>query len=433
MTLLQRLTQRGLIQQVTHRDVMLKLLEQKHKFNLYCGVDPTARSIHLGNLVPLLLQLQFHIAGHDIVNVVGGATGAVGDPTGRSVARARMDREQRDANVKNITAQLKYFFHNGVQYAASKGMDVQLGVHHVRNNMDWLQDVKLLDFLTQFGPSIRIQSMLNRDSVTTRMATGQLTFNEFTYQILQAYDFYKLNELEGVDVQIGGSDQWGNITAGIDLINRLKPDAETKEKQVFGITTPLLTTTNGMKFGKSNGNAIFIDKNLNSPLELYQYFFNCQDSQVEEWLKLFTMLHLDEIAVLLQQHQQEPQRRLAQIKLAQEVTELIHGPTASQDSHQISQQIYSHDIPAASVDPLVAMLDRSGHLRRTKQNNLVEILSETLRCSKSQVRKLLPQIKVGPHRHAVGNSTTLHTTDWLQDRLLLVFIGKQRCLTILKV
>lgn len=436
MTLLQTLTQRGLIQQLTHHDIIHRLLKENHKFKLYCGVDPTAKSIHLGNLIPMMVQLQFHIQGHDIVNVVGGATGAVGDPTGRLIARTQMDTTQREANVSSITDQLSYFFHNGVQYAQRKGLNVTLGTQQIRNNMDWLQNVDLLEFLTQFGPHIRVQSMLNRDSVTTRLSTGQLTFNEFTYQILQAYDFYQLNKQDKVDVQVGGNDQWGNIVAGIDLINKISSvneNGSVGNAQVFGITTPLLTTQNGTKFGKSNGNAVFIDKKLNSPLELYQYFFNCHDSQVKQWLKLFTMLPLEEISILIQEHSLQPQKRLAQLKLAQEITELIHGPTASSDSSYISQQIYSRDTSTISIQPLIKMLDRSGHIYRTKSENILDILCETLQYSKSQARKLLPQVRIGPQRLAVDASSHLDSKCWIEDQLLLVFVGKQRCLTVLKV
>lgn len=452
-SVISELEQRGLVSQISQpKDILIQSLDTGSKIKLYCGVDPTARSIHLGNLVPMMILLHFYIRGHDIVNIIGGATGQVGDPSGRTTARNEMLQQERLTNVNNISSQLRRFFQNGKEYYLRKQTDqsAKLGTHFIRNNLDWWKDVNMLDFLAHYGKHIRIQQMLSRDSVTSRLSatsnskTDGLGFNEFTYQILQAYDFYHLYTKEGVSVQVGGNDQWGNIVAGIDLIQRLSGKDSTfeanKNKKVgpYGITVPLLTTANGIKFGKSAGNAIFIDPKMNTPFDLYQFFYNTLDEDTEKFLNIFTLLPQEEIKSISERHSQNRSLHIGQSVLAKEVTELIHGPKEAQDAEYISNALFG-DSGSETVDgdTLTKILSHTGILQNGhKEWDLLETLVQIAKVSRKEARRRIEQgsVSVGLQR---GNAITenlspdLLNNHLISNRVLILRLGKQKVYPIL--
>lgn len=451
-SVISELEQRGLVSQISQpKNKLIESLDAGTKIKLYCGVDPTARSIHLGNLVPMMILLHFYVRGHDIVNIIGGATGQVGDPSGRTTARNEMMQQERINNVNNINLQLKRFFQNGKAYYLRKQSDqsTEFGTHFIRNNLDWWKDVKMLDFLANYGKHIGIQQMLSRDSVTSRLSatsnskTDGLGFNEFTYQILQAYDFYHLYSKEDVNVQVGGNDQWGNIVAGIDLIQRLSskdnvPLAE-KDKKLgpYGITVPLLTTANGTKFGKSAGNAIFIDPKMNTPFDLYQFFYNTLDEDTEKFLKIFTLLPEEEIKNISEKHALNRSSHLGQSILAKEVTELIHGPQEAHNAEYVSNALFRYTgDDAVDGETLINTLSHTGILQNgLKQWDLLEVLAQIAKLSRTQARKRIEQgsVSVGLQR---GNVITknISSDQWsnhlISNRLLILRLGKQKVYSI---
>ncbi|KAJ2699092.1 tyrosyl-tRNA synthetase [Coemansia sp. IMI 209128] len=339
------LRERGFIHSVTNDDAAYKL---EKPAPVYCGVDPTADSLHLGNMVTLMGLLHFHLAGHQALPLVGNATGMIGDPSGKSSERVALGQSTLAKNVAGIEVQLERFFRRGTRYAVQRMPELDhRGLKPVRilHNADWYKDMNILTFLGHIGRYARVGVMMARDSVKSRLQSTQgISFTEFSYQLLQAYDFWYLYHHHGCRVQLGGSDQWGNITAGTDLIHRM-PFSETKnetgevsalydtpgtnikgsESGPIGITIPLLTTASGEKFGKSAGNAIWLDENRTSAFDVYQFFVKTADADVEKFLKMFTLLPLLRIEQVMLAHREAPELFVAQKLLAAEVTELIHG------------------------------------------------------------------------------------------------------------
>lgn len=468
--LLLELKERGLISQISEpQDVLRSKLSSGDRLKLYCGVDPTAPSIHLGNLVPMMLMLNFYVRGHDVISVVGGATGAVGDPSGRTTERKKMKDEVRLDNVARISRQLNTFFQNGLAYYRRKlrsqlsdnGSNLsgtaQFGTYVQMNNYTWWRDVKMIDFLATYGSYIRITSMLSRESVTARLEKGAngLGFNEFTYQILQAYDFYHLYSKHNTTVQIGGNDQWGNITAGIDLINRLarsEKDTDQTDNSVasdkrcppFGITVPLLTTSSGAKFGKSAGNAIFLDEEINTAYDIYQFFYNTSDEDVERFLKIFTLLPLNEIKAVMSEHLTAPYKHIGQRLLAKEVTELIHGPQSAVDAEVVSRIIFGEELPASYTEPktgpaLVQLLDKARVLQTVQGSdvkNLAGLIAELLQSSRADAKRRLSQGSVYLGLEEKVRIKENLSVNELQNyficgtNVLLLRLGKQQCYVV---
>lgn len=432
---LQLLRQRGLVQQVSQPEqALVDKLKGGTKVKLYCGADPTARSLHLGNLLPLMVLLNFYVRGHDVVALIGGATGRVGDPSGRKTERDAMADDRRLDNVSRIQTQFERFFQNGLKYYGSRiDGPVSAGTVFNKNNYTWWHDVKMLDFLAQYGRHIRIQNMLNRDSVSSRLQSQDgIGFNEFTYQILQAYDFYHLHKNEGVNIQVGGNDQWGNITAGLDLITRVSPQTD-KSKQPYGITVPLLTTSTGEKFGKSAGNAIFIDPEMNTSYDMYQFFVNTTDADVEKLLKMFTLLPIERINDIMLTHNESPQLRYAQKRLAVEVVDLIHGVGKGHDSETVSRILFDTFPEDISSTELIRIFDEVNILQRfTKNIQLSNMVCELLQCSKSEFRRKLKQgsIYLGPTKQKVTVDLEDVSPYLIDNEVLLLRVGKQKCYVI---
>ncbi|CCH62666.1 hypothetical protein TBLA_0H03850 [Henningerozyma blattae CBS 6284] len=441
--LIDQLKNRGLISQVSQpENILYEKLKSGKSLKLYLGVDPTAKSLHLGNVIPLMLLLQFYLHGHDVVALVGGATGKVGDPSGKKTARKMIVNEQREINIKAIEFQLKRFFQNAIKYLESLNKRTKYPLtfqktitskYKLLNNIDWLGDVKLLDFLAAYGSHIRIQPMLSRDSVSARLNSNEgLGFNEFTYQILQAYDFLHLNTVHKIDVQIGGNDQWGNITAGIDLISRIQKNQTeniTNNIQPFAITVPLLTTSTGEKFGKSAGNAIFIDPEMNSAFDIYQYFVNTTDDDLLKYFKLFTLLSEQEIKEVVENHFSEgPKKRFGQKRLAWEVTELLYGTNTGTESEKVSELLFSDNTEKLTVKDTADLFIKMRIVQDVScTDTLVNILCKLLSCSRNEAIRKIRQggIYLGPQRER----TTADITDFspfISNDLLYIKIGKQK-------
>ncbi|KAF8608605.1 tyrosine-tRNA ligase [Ceratobasidium sp. AG-I] len=348
--ILEELESRGLVAQITSPELADFL---KKPTTLYCGVDPTAPSLHVGNLVALMGVLHFHIRGHKVLPLVGGATGAVGDPGGRTTERAIMSTDTIDENKSKLATQLERFFHLGTQQAR-KYLDVseKLVPPQVLDNLAWTGQLTLLDFLRDVGKLAKVNVMLTRDSVKSRLETSQgISFTEFSYQLLQAHDFFHLYTQHGCRLQIGGADQWGNIVAGTDLIKRRHSfQGETEDPEsAYGLTVPLLTTPSGEKFGKSAGNAVWLDAEMTSVLDFYQYFVRQPDAAVPNLLRIFTFLPHDQIEQVLCHHQEDPGKRHAQRVLAHEVTSLIHGEPLAHQAAGAARVLYESELSSASL------------------------------------------------------------------------------------
>jgi tyrosyl-tRNA synthetase len=322
--ILQDLQWRGLVADMANRDELEKLLVPgAAPVTLYVGFDPTADSLHLGHLIGLLILRRFQLAGHKPIAVAGGATGMIGDPSGKSAERNLLSQEILEANIAGIKGQL------------SKLLDFETKTNPalLLNNADWVRPISVLDFLRDVGKHFSVNAMMAKDSVKMRMETG-ISFTEFSYSLLQAYDFLHLNETHGCLLQAGGADQWGNITAGIDLIRR------KRDVTACGLTTPLLTKTDGTKFGKTEGGAVWLSPAKTSVYRFYQFLIQVEDSQVIQLLKLFTFLPQEDIAALEAQHQATPERRDAHKKLALDLTRLVHGESATTDAVRASEILF---------------------------------------------------------------------------------------------
>lgn len=332
--LIDDLTWRGLIYQQTDESGIETLLN-KEQVTLYCGADPTADSLHIGHLLPFLTLRRFQEHGHRPLVLIGGGTGMIGDPSGKSEERTLQTEEQVELNVAGISKQMHKIFE----------FDTEQGAKLV-NNKDWLGQISLIDFLRDYGKHVGVNYMLGKDSIQTRLEHG-ISYTEFTYTILQAIDFGHLNRTYNCKVQVGGSDQWGNITSGIELMRRMYGQTEA-----YGLTIPLVVKSDGKKFGKTEGGAVWLDPEKTSPYEFYQFWINTTDDDVIKFLKYFTFLTQEEIEKLEQSLAEAPHLREAQKALAENVTRFIHGQDALNDAIRISQALFSGDLQSLSAKEL---------------------------------------------------------------------------------
>ena len=325
MSILDELTWRGLINDCTDSEALTERLG-KGPIVLYCGFDPTSDSLHVGNLVPLIALRRFQDQGHIPVALAGGATGAIGDPSGKSAERTLLTRETLQENITAVKTQL------------GKLLDFDTSSNPARllDNADWTENVTLLDFLRDIGKHFTVNNMVAKESVRARMEDRDvgISYTEFSYMLLQAFDFYHLKKEHECELQIGGSDQWGNITAGIELTRR-KLNAT-----VFGLTLPLITNTDGTKFGKTEAGAVWLDSTRTSIYKFYQFWIRTDDRDVIRYLKYFTFLSRDQIAELEKSHTENPSAREAHTALAIAMTDLIHGQNATKETQQASQILF---------------------------------------------------------------------------------------------
>jgi len=416
-TLLDDLEARGLVQECTDRDGLAARLAEA-PVTLYYGCDPTARSLHVGNLIGLLVLRRFQEAGHRPFALVGGATGMIGDPSGRSEERNLLDAETLAANVAAIKAQ--------VSRIVDLGGDGPTAGRLV-DNRDWTGEVRFLDFLRDVGKHVTVNTMLARESVKNRLASEHgISFTEFTYMLLQAHDFLRLEEEHGVQVQIGGSDQLGNMLGGIDLIRRVHA------RPAWVLAWPLLTAPDGTKLGKTTGARIWLDPELTSPYQFFQHWMSTDDRQVGEFLARFTLLPMARIAEAVTDHERDPGAREAQRLLAREATTLVHGPDEAAAAEAASRILFGAPLDDATPEALAAVAAEVPTRRCSAGAldagiDLAEALAggSLLAASKGEARRAIAQGGVYVNGERAAEGRRLGRDDLLHGRWILLRKGKK--------
>ena len=369
--LLEELQWRGLIYQQTDEQGIEDLLN-KEQVTLYCGADPTADSLHIGHLLPFMTLRRFQEHGHRPIVLIGGGTGMIGDPSGKSEERVLQTEDQVAKNVEGLSAQMHKLF----EFGTDKGAVLV-------NNRDWLSQISLISFLRDHGKHVGVNYMLGKDSIQSRLENG-ISYTEFTYTILQAIDFGHLNRELNCKIQVGGSDQWGNITSGIELMRRMYGQTEA-----YGLTIPLVTKSDGKKFGKSESGAVWLDAEKTTPYEFYQFWINQSDEDVIKFLKYFTFLSKEDINRLEQSRDEAPHLREAQKALAENVTEFIHGKEALDDAIRISEALFKGDLKSLSSKDIKAGFKEVPQVEVSKATtNIIDVLIESgIASSKRQARE----------------------------------------------
>lgn len=363
MTLYEDLQWRGLIKDLSSEDLIDKLNNEKLTF--YLGTDPTADSLHIGHYSTFLVAKRLQKAGHNPILLVGGATGLVGDPRGTG-EREKADAKVIQSNFEKLKAQVERLF----------------GIKCV-NNYDWFKDVNYIDFLRDYGKYINVNYMINKDLVKRQLEIG-ISYAEFSYMLIQGVDFKHLHDNYGVTLQIGGSDQWGNLTTGIEIIRKLTGE------EVYAFSIPLAVDSQGKKMGKSEGNAVWLDINKTSAYELYQYLYNLEDSMMEAYLKRFTFLSKSEIEEIMKKHLEAPEKRIAQETLAHEVVRDIHGEEEYQKAVEISRALFSGDIKKLPADQIGKIFSKVDHIDIKEAENIVDFLVNGKICSsKREAREFI--------------------------------------------
>ncbi|MFD2869124.1 tyrosine--tRNA ligase [Kurthia populi] len=411
--LIEDLKWRGLLYQQTDEEGMAKLLDDE-KVALYVGVDPTADSMHIGHIVPILTLRRFQQAGHQPILLVGGATGMIGDPSGRSTERNLLTGEQIEHNVNCIKGQLGRIFDfnneaNGAQLV---------------NNYDWFGNMTTIEFLRDFGKLININYMLGKDTISSRLESG-LSFTEFTYTLIQGMDFNHLYNHHNVRIQVGGSDQWGNITTGLEVIRK----THDEEAKAYGFTIPLVTKADGTKFGKTAGGAVWLDAEKTSPYEFYQFWLNTGDADVVKYLKIFTFLSRETIEALEEKVATEAHLREAQKTLASEMTKLIHGEEGLEQALKITAALFSGDLKALSVEEMKVAFSGVPSVEVAKEDaNIVDLLVEAkISSSKRQAREDVTNGAISVNGEKVKElDYTVDTKDRLEDAFTIIRRGKKK-------
>ncbi|NMA81033.1 MAG: tyrosine--tRNA ligase [Jeotgalicoccus halophilus] len=356
-TLLEDLQYRGIVYQMTDEEKISEMLENE-KISLYCGADPTADSLHIGHLVPFLTLRRFQQYGHRPVILIGGGTGMIGDPSFKADERKLLTEEEVDKNVESIKKQMENIFDFSDDNAAM-----------MVNNKDWLKNISLISFLRDYGKHVGLNYMLSKDAIQSRLETG-ISYTEFTYTILQAIDYGHLNKEHDVRIQIGGSDQWGNITSGLELMRRMYGTTNSE-----GLTIPLITKADGKKFGKTESGNIWLDSKRTSPYEFYQFWLNQRDEDVIKFLKLFTFVEREEIEALAESVEKEPHLRQAQKRLADEITEFIHGSQGLEEAKKVTEALFSGDIKSLDAAQIKDALKDAPSAEADKEDSsLVNVL-----------------------------------------------------------
>ena len=412
MHIFDELKERGLVFQTTDEEALRKALAEGN-VSFYSGYDPTADSLHLGHLVPILVMKHLQLAGHKPYALVGGATGLIGDPSFKDTERSLQTKDTVEGWVQSIQAQVSRFldFENGDNKA------------EMVNNYDWFSDISFIDFLRDVGKYFTVNYMMSKESVKKRIETG-ISYTEFAYQIMQGYDFFELNRQYDVTLQIGGSDQWGNMTAGTELLRR------KADKAGHVITVPLITDATGKKFGKSEGNAVWLNADKTSPYEMYQFWMNVMDADAVRFLKIFTLLPLDEIEEIGKQFEAAPHERLAQKILAREVVTLVHGEEAYKEALNITEQLFAGNIKSLSVKELKQGLRGVPNYQvKTDDNlNIVEVLvTAGIVNSKRQAREDVQNGAIYVNGERIQDlNYTLTDADKLENELTVIRRGKKK-------
>jgi tyrosyl-tRNA synthetase len=412
--LLKDLSWRGIIYQQTDEKGIEETLNSE-KISLYCGVDPTADSMHIGHLLPYLTLRRFQLFGHRPIVLVGGATGLIGDPSGKKEERKLQTLEAVQYNAKCIQKQLERIF----DFEGDNGA-------FMVNNYDWAGSMDIVTFLRDFGKHVGVNYMLAKDTIATRLDTG-ISFTEFTYTILQAMDFFHLYENHKCRMQIGGSDQWGNITTGLELIRKMSPEGS---KPAYGLTIPLVTKADGTKFGKTESGAVWLDPEKTSPYEFYQFWINTADADVVKYLKFFTFLSHEEIEGLEKSVEEEPHLRKAQKALAEEMTRMIHGQDSFDQAVKISAALFSGDVRNLTAAEIkqgfkdVPSFTVSGD----EETGLVDVLvSAKISPSKRQAREDIANGAVSVNGERVTDTAyVLGESDRIEGQFTIIRRGKKK-------
>ena len=411
--LLKDLTWRGIVYQQTDEEGIEKTLSNE-KISLYCGVDPTADSMHIGHLLPFLTLRRFQLSGHRPIVLVGGATGLIGDPSGKKEERKLQTLETVQSNVSCLQKQLQQIF----------DFDGENGAIMV-NNYDWAGSMDIVTFLRDFGKHVGINYMLAKDTISSRLDTG-ISFTEFTYTILQAMDFFHLYENHQCRMQIGGSDQWGNITTGLELIRKMKPEGA---KPAFGLTIPLVTKADGTKFGKTESGAIWLDPEKTSPYEFYQFWINTADADVVKYLKFFTFLTREEIEALEVSVQAEPHLRKAQKALAEAMTRMIHGQESLDQAIRISEALFSGNVKSLTAAEIKqGFKDVPSFDASAEELGLVDLLvNAKISPSKRQAREDITNGAVSINGDRITDSAyVLGEADRIEGQFTIIRRGKKK-------
>lgn len=416
MNLIQELKWRGMVQ-----DVMPGTEEQlqKEKTIGYIGFDPTADSLHIGSLVQIILLMHLQKAGHQPIALVGGATGMVGDPSGKSEERNLLSEEILNHNVECVHKQLARF----LDFSSATNPAI------MANNFDWFKDMGFLNFIRDVGKHLTVNYMMSKDSVKKRMETG-ISFTEFSYQLLQGYDFFWLFKNKNCKLQMGGADQWGNMTTGAELIRRMNGG------EAFSFTTPLITKADGGKFGKTEKGNIWLDASKTSPYEFYQFWVNVSDEDAEKYIKIFTFLTKEEVDVLIAQHRQEPHLRILQNKLAKEVTCLVHSEADYQTSVEASQILFGKGtkemLEKMNESLFLSVFDGVPTFKIGKSEFSDGILLTDLLAVKTQIfsskgeaRKMIQAGGLSVNKEKVTEDPTVKTAMFLNQKYLLIQKGKK--------
>ena len=417
LNFVEELQWRGMI-----HDVMPGTVEQfaKEMTTAYVGFDPTAESLHVGNLVPIMLLKHLQVNGHQPIALVGGATGMVGDPSGKKEERKQLKEEVLNHNVACIRQQL------------SKFLDFEHGINKaiMTNNYDWFKEFSLLGFLRDVGKHITVSYMMSKDSVQNRLETG-ISFTEFSYQLIQGYDFYYLNKNMNAKVQMGGSDQWGNITTGTELIRRMEGG------EAFALTCPLITKADGSKFGKSESGNVWLDAKLTSPYKFYQFWLNASDADAGKYIRIFTLLGREEIEQLEAEHATAPHLRILQKALAKEVTIIVHSEEAWQGAVDASEILFGNAptdaLQKLDEDTLLSVFEGVPQVKiptaeLTAGINAIEFLSDKTKIfpSRGEARKMIQAGGVSINKEKIADiNAMVNAEGLLNNKYLLVQKGKK--------
>lgn len=411
--ILEDLKYRDLVYQQTDEEGIKELLE-KESVSIYCGTDPTGNSLHVGHLLPFLTLKRFEQYGHKPVVLVGGGTGIIGDPSGRSEERQLQSLDVIADNSRRLEAQLRNIFRNSenIQFV---------------NNGDWLGKMSMIEFLRDYGKLVNVNYMLSKDSVSSRLDNG-LSFTEFSYTILQGIDFYYLNKNYNVKMQLGGSDQWGNITTGLEITRKLGGDSE-----LYGFTIPLMLKSDGTKFGKSTGGAVWLDPEQTTPYEFYQFWFNTADADVVSTLKKFTFLEKEEIEKLAESVATDPHLRLAQKALAEEMVKIVHGEEALESALNVTKALFSGNIKELSANELdQAVKGMPKETVENKEYSIVDfIVDSKLVQSKRQAREDISNGAIYVNGEKITDlDYTISDGDKLEGNYTVLRRGKKKYLLV---
>ena len=403
MTFFEELKWRGLIKDISSDELEDKLNNEKLTF--YIGADPTAESLHIGQFPTFLMVERLKRAGHKPIILVGGATGRVGDPRGTG-EREKADIAVIEKNFGKIKEQMKKLF----------GDDVM-----IVNNFDWFKDMNLIDFLRVVGKYVNVSYMLSKDLVKRQLDIG-ISYAEFSYMLIQGYDFKELHDKYGVNLQFGGSDQWGNLTTGIELIRKLN------NEEVYAFSMPLTTDSEGNKLGKSYGNALWLDKEKTSSYELYQYMLNFEDVMIEDYLKKFTFLSKDEITSIMKEHNEKPELRLAQKKLAEEVISFVHDKESYLEAVKISESLFSGDIKSFTGKQIEEAFKGIDAFKINEEMNIIDLLVNVGICSsKREAREFVNNSSISLNGEKVTDLDFVVTKDKLiEEKYIVIRRGKKK-------